>query len=56
MIDYFALALTHGLLVLACWRILLRGDLDREVPVQLPEDQAPTRPARPALKTGRDGA
>jgi hypothetical protein len=30
MIDYFALALTHGLLALAAWRLLLRADLDRE--------------------------
>ncbi len=30
MIDYFALALTHGLLALACWRIVLRGELDAE--------------------------
>lgn len=32
MIDYFALALSHGLLVLAFWRLLGRGDLDREEP------------------------
>ena len=30
MIDYFALALTHGLLLLAVLRLLVRGDLDRE--------------------------
>ena len=30
MIDFFALALSHGLLALACLRILLRGDLDDE--------------------------
>lgn len=30
MIDYFALALTHGLLALAAWRMLQRDDLDRE--------------------------
>ena len=56
MIDYFALALTHGLLALACWRILLRGDLDREVPVQLPEEEAPARAARPVMKVGRTDA
>ena len=39
MIDYFALALTHGLLVLACWRILLRGELDVE-----PTEAAPAAP------------
>lgn len=30
MVDYFALALTHGLLLLAFWRLLLRRDLDDE--------------------------
>lgn len=30
MIDYFALALSHGLLALAAWRLMLRPDLDRE--------------------------
>ena len=34
MVDYFALALTHGLLLLALWRLLLRRDLDDETPVQ----------------------
>lgn len=30
MIDYFALALCHGLLLLMLWRIQQRPDLDRE--------------------------
>lgn len=30
MIDYFSLALTHGLLALACWHLLQREDLDSE--------------------------
>ncbi len=30
MIDNFSLALTHGLLLLAAWRLLSRHDLDRE--------------------------
>lgn len=30
MIDYFALALSHGLLLLALWRLLLRPDLNAE--------------------------
>lgn len=30
MIDYFSIALTHGLILLACWRLLFRGDLDEE--------------------------
>ena len=28
MIDYFAIALTHGLMALAVWRLLARPDLD----------------------------
>lgn len=30
MIDSFALAVSHGLLILAAWRLLSRPDLDRE--------------------------
>ena len=30
MIDNFALGLTHGLMLLAAWRLLRRPDLDRE--------------------------
>jgi hypothetical protein len=45
MIDYFALALTHGLLALTCWRLLLRPDLDREEPVDGAAEAAPA-PAR----------
>ena len=49
MIDYFALALTHGLLALACWRILLRGELDVEPAKALPtEPDPPTKAARRA--------
>lgn len=28
MIDTFALALTHGLILVAAWRLLSRADLD----------------------------
>lgn len=31
MVDHFAIALTHGLMALALWRLLYRDDLDREV-------------------------
>lgn len=41
MIDYFSLALTHGLLALAAWRLMLRVDLDRD-----PEEGAPRPPRR----------
>jgi hypothetical protein len=30
LIDNFALALSHGLLLLTLWRLLRRPDLDRE--------------------------
>ena len=30
MIDMFGLALSHGLLMLAAWRLLSRRDLDHE--------------------------
>ena len=28
MIDFFAIALTHGLIALAAWRLMARDDLD----------------------------
>jgi hypothetical protein len=43
MVDNFALGLTHGLLILAAWRLLLRPDLD---------DPAAPAPD-PAAKPGR---
>ena len=45
MIDNFALAISHGLMLLATWLLLRRDDLDRE-------------PGRdePAPKKGRRGA
>ncbi|MDP3907833.1 hypothetical protein [Novosphingobium sp.] len=46
MIDYFALALTHGLLLLGAWRMLQRADLDREEPVD-PVGAPPAEPAQP---------
>jgi hypothetical protein len=30
MVDYFALGLTHVLMALACWRLTLGGELDRD--------------------------
>jgi len=38
MVDYFALGLTHLLMALAAWRLVLRDDLDRE------DAPAPDRP------------
>jgi hypothetical protein len=37
LIDYFTIALTHGLMAVALWRLLWRDDLDRDAgtaPVQ----------------------
>lgn len=44
MIDLFSLALSHGLLLLAAWRIVRRPDLDREPPVMPPPPAAKTPP------------
>lgn len=41
MIDNFSLALSHGLLLFAAWRIMRRPDLDREDAA--PADQPPKR-------------
>lgn len=30
MIDNFSLAVSHGLMLLAAWRLIFRRDLDRE--------------------------
>lgn len=40
MIDYFALALIHGLLALAVLRLIGRGDLDRECEPEEPRGDA----------------
>ncbi len=47
MIDNFALGLTHGLLILAAWRLLTRADLD--------DDNVPA-PTPPAPRDRRIGA
>jgi hypothetical protein len=31
LVDNFAIALTHGLMAIALWRLLYRDDLDHEV-------------------------
>jgi hypothetical protein len=36
LIDLFTLALTHGLIVLALWRLLFRSELDVEDPPSRP--------------------
>ena len=51
MIDNFALALTHGLLLLAAWRLMRRADLDdASAPAPAPAGAQAKRPfgkARP---------
>lgn len=39
MIDYFAIALTHGLMAYVAIRLLLRDDLDDEKAFDLPEPE-----------------
>jgi hypothetical protein len=40
MVDIFAIALSHGLIAIAVWRLLFRPELDRE-------DAPPPGPPRP---------
>ena len=42
MVDYFSLALTHGLLALAAFRLMLRADPE---PVE-PDESSPAKPIR----------
>ena len=48
MIDNFALALSHGLLLLAAWRLLSRPDLDDDDAPPAPAARAWRRAAAPA--------
>jgi len=51
LIDIFTLALTHGLMALALWRLLFRPELDVE------DASAPRRPWRKTAPEGEtDGA
>jgi hypothetical protein len=47
MIDNFALGLTHGLMLLAAWRLLSRPDLE--------DDDAPPVPRRGWFRRGAPG-
>jgi hypothetical protein len=44
MVDYFSLALSHGLLLLAFWRLMLRDDLDVEAPCEELPSEPPAEP------------
>ncbi|WP_340588397.1 hypothetical protein [Erythrobacter alti] len=48
MIDYFSIVLTHGLIMVAVWRLLFRAELDDEKAVQ-------AEPDRPWLKNRESG-
>lgn len=50
MVDIFALALSHGLLALAAWRLLLRPDLDVEG--AQPERTATTQERKEQIQGG----
>ncbi len=49
LIDYFSIALTHGLIMVAAWRLLFRGDLDDE-------RAAEPKPDKPWLKNRAGGS
>ncbi len=54
MIDLFTLALTHGLIVLALWRLLFRTELDIEdAPAGLRKPWLKDNPT-PAAESARD--
>ena len=47
MIDLLTLALTHGLIVLALWRLLLRDELDVEETLTTSKPWLKQKPASP---------
>jgi hypothetical protein len=49
MIDYLTLALTHGLMALALWRLLFRPDLDVDLDVGA-SGNGPAPRARPWVR------
>ena len=51
MVDYFSLALSHGVLLIALWRLMLRDDLDAEPAREDPESGEPAAPD-PAPRKG----
>ena len=44
MVDYFSLALSHGVLLIAFWRLAMRDDLDAETPRAESSDKEVTEP------------
>ncbi len=56
MIDYFALALGHGLLALALLRLAMRGDVDADPLIARLAEAAAERRKRPARGARGDAA
>ena len=59
MVDILALLLSHGLLALAAWRLILRDDLDADPPISdaaTPEPSADPAPAPLSRAAGRRAA
>jgi len=54
MIDNFALLVSHGLMLLAAWRLLSRPDLND--PEAAPPEPAPARAARRPFRKAAPGA
>ena len=54
MIDYFAIALTHGLILLACWRLLARAELDADGAAPKSRPRPWLKPEPPEEGTARD--
>ncbi|MEX0342279.1 MAG: hypothetical protein AB3N06_06815 [Erythrobacter sp.] len=54
MIDYFALALTHALIMIALLRVLMRDELDREDPLSDDVPGAEPQAGREARRNRRN--
>ncbi|MEP0189547.1 MAG: hypothetical protein ABJP70_02275 [Erythrobacter sp.] len=47
MVNILTIALTHAIMLLAAWRIMLRDDLERDPEILLePVKDSPQKPAR----------
>lgn len=56
MVDYFSIALTHGLLALAAFRLMLRADLDRDPDPESAGNPAPQDPSASGKRAGKANA
>lgn len=53
MIDHFGLALSHGLILLAAWRLLFRPDLDDDDAGSPDQDRRTAKGFKAASKAGQ---